>query len=68
MEPAVRYNGEWYKITPKPYEPERQTQEIAWTMLREPLLKSSSAYREWYAREQKHASILYPSFRKEKHE
>ena len=62
-EKAVRYNGKWFKITPKNYEPERQTSEIAWRMI----LKgedSKTAYRNWYAEEQKKANIFYPSFGK----
>lgn len=62
---AVRYNGVWQKITPKPYEPERQTNEIAWSMLLDPKLNSASAYRRWYADEQRKAKVLYPSFRKD---
>ncbi len=61
---VVRHNGRWYKITPKKYEPERQTSEIAWRMI----LKgedSKTAYRNWYADEQKKADIFYPSFRKD---
>jgi hypothetical protein len=62
---AVRYNGNWFKIIPKQYEPERQTYEIAWHRIREPLVLSPEAYREWYASEQKKVKVLYPSFRKD---
>lgn len=60
---VVRHNGKWYKITSKPYEPERQTSEIAWRMI----LKgedSKTAYRNWYGEEQKKADIFYASFGK----
>ena len=65
-DPVVRYNNAWHKIVAKPYEPERQTNEVVWSMLREPLLKSPDAYRQWNSEEKRKASILYPSFRKEK--
>jgi hypothetical protein len=61
----VRYQGKWYKIIPKPYEPERQTYEIAWSMIREPLLVKEDAYRRWYKKEQEMTKVLYPSFRKD---
>lgn len=65
MSQLIRYNGKWYKIQEKPYEPERQTTEIAWSMLRESSLKPPEAYRNWYAKERENAKVLYPSFRKE---
>lgn len=62
---AIRYEGQWYKVTPKSYEPERQTYEIAWERVREPLVLSPEAYRKWYASEQRKVKVLYPSFRKD---
>lgn len=62
---AIRYNGQWFKVIPKPYEPERQTYEIAWQRVREPLVLSPEAYRKWYANEQRKVKVLYPSFRKD---
>ena len=62
----VRHNGVWMAITPKAYEPERQTSEIAWAMMREPGLTPPAAYREWYAREQEKVAVLYPAFRNNK--
>jgi hypothetical protein len=62
---AIRYNGNWLKVIPKPYEPERQTFEIAWERVREPLVLSPEAYRKWYANEQRKVKVLYPSFRKD---
>jgi hypothetical protein len=62
---VVRYQGKWYKIVPKPYEPERQTYEIAWAMIKTPNLTSQDAYQEWYKKEQETAKVLYPSFRKD---
>jgi len=62
---AVRYKGKWYKIVPKPYEPERQTFQISWHLIREPLVAKEEAYRTWFKREQENVKVLYPSFRKE---
>jgi lipocalin len=62
---AVRYKGKWYKINPKPFEPERQTFQIAWHLIREPLVTKEEAYRAWFKREQQNVKVLYPSFRKE---
>ena len=61
----VRYQGKWFKIVPKRYEPERQTSEIAWTLIREPLVVPEDAYRNYFAKERENAKVLYPSFRKE---
>lgn len=61
----VRYNGKWFKIMPKPYEPESQTYQIAWAQIREPLITSEDAYREYFQRERENVKVLYPSFRKE---
>ncbi len=62
---AVRYQGKWYKIVPKPYEPERQTFQIAWNLIREPLIVKEEAYRSWYKAEQENVKVFYPSFRKD---
>ena len=62
---AVRYRGKWYKIVAKPYEPERQTFQLSWQLIREPLVVKEEAYRAWFKREQENVKVLYPSFRKE---
>lgn len=59
-----RYKGKWYKVTPKAYEPERQTVEVAWLQIREPI-SSQDAYRRFYEKQRSDAKILYPSFRKD---
>ena len=66
MSQIIRHQGKWFKVVPKSYEPERQTNEIAWSMLREPKLTPPEAYRKWYENERQKAKVLYPSFRKEK--
>jgi lipocalin len=60
----LRYKGKWYKVTPKAYEPERQTAEVAWLQMREPIT-SQDAYRKFYEKQRSDAKILYPSFRKD---
>jgi len=62
---VVRYNGKWFKIAPKPYEPDRQTNQIAWTMIQNPTVNSTKAYRDWYSVERENAKVLYPAFRKD---
>jgi hypothetical protein len=62
---VVRHNGTWIRISPKPYEPERQTNNIAWSLILNPKLDSASAYRKWYVNEQENAKVLYPAFRKD---
>lgn len=62
---VVRYKGKWYKIAPKPYESERQTCEIAWSLIRQPNITPEEAYRAWYEKERKKVKVLYPSFRKD---
>lgn len=53
-----RFQGKWYSVKPKQFEPERQTHEIMWEIVKgkEP----RKAYRDWYATENKISSILYP--------
>jgi hypothetical protein len=62
---VVRHQGKWFKIVPKPYETERQTSEIAWSLIREPLVIPEEAYRKYFEKERENAKVLYPSFRKE---
>lgn len=62
---TVRYNGVWYKIEAKPYEPERQTHEVAWNQILNPTISSGDAYRKYFEKQREEAKVLYPSFRKE---
>ena len=48
----VRFQGKWYEINPKPYEPERMTYDIAWIQIREGV-SAHDAYRIWFERERK---------------
>jgi len=64
---AIRYRGKWYRINQKPYEPERQTNEIAWMLVREPLLLKEEAYRKYFEKQRLEAKVLYPTFNKDGH-
>jgi hypothetical protein len=57
-----RYKGCWYRITPKPWEPETQTWFIAFNLAKG--LTQVEAYRLWFEERQKQAKLLYPDFRK----
>ena len=61
----VRYQGKWYKIIPKPYEPEKQTCEISWNLIKQPSIAKEEAYRTWYQKQREIVKVLYPSFRKD---
>jgi len=64
---TIRYRGKWYRINPKPYEPERQTYEIAWMLVREPIVLKEEAYRKYFEKQRKEAKVLYPTFNKDGH-
>lgn len=57
-----RYQGRWYRINPKPWEPERQTWWIASKLVQG--VSQVEAYRLWFAKRQQEAKLLYPNFRK----
>lgn len=57
MPNLVRYNGKWYQIQPKPYEPERMTTDIAWIQIKEGC-SSEEAYRKWFETQRKLSRIL----------
>lgn len=61
----VRYQGKWYKIVAKPYEPERQTYEISWDLVKQQNTTKEEAYRAWFAKQREIVKVLYPSFRKD---
>ena len=61
----IRYKGIYYKVTPKPYEPERQTAQVAWAQIREPEIVTTEHYKKFFEKQRKEAQILYPSFRKD---
>jgi hypothetical protein len=64
MPPAVRYNGKWYSIIPKSYEPERQTYQVAWLQILTGATPEE-AYRQYYETLRKESKLLCPSFRQD---
>jgi hypothetical protein len=63
MVPAIRIQGKWFSIRPKPYEPERQTYNIVSQIIRQNV-SPEVAYKNWFEQERKDAKLLYPSFGK----
>jgi hypothetical protein len=53
----VRIQGQWKTITPKPFEPERMTTDIAWIQLKE-RVSPAEAYRRWFARQRNLSRLL----------
>jgi hypothetical protein len=64
----ITYNNKKYVVTPRSYEPERMTREIAIMMITNPELQTNpkEAYRLWFKREMEDVKILYPEFRAKK--
>lgn len=61
----IRYKKSWFKVNPKSYEPERQTTQVAWDLIKNPNKSAQQAYREYFEKQREDAKILYPSFRKD---
>ncbi len=53
----VRFQGKWFEITPRPYEPERMTTDIAWLQIKGGLSKVE-AYRKWFETQRKLSRLL----------
>jgi hypothetical protein len=53
----VRYNGKWFSISPRPFEPERMTTDIAWLQIKEGL-SAADAYRSWFETQRKISRLL----------
>ncbi len=53
----VRFQGKWFEIHPKPYEPERMTADIAWIQIKEGV-SAEEAYRKWFDLQRKLSRIL----------
>lgn len=62
---VVRFQGKWYTITRKPYEPEKQSYTIAWYLIKNPEMSQEEAYAQYFEKLKKEAKVLYPSFRKD---
>jgi len=53
----VRFQGKWFEITPRAYEPERMTTDIGWSQIKEGLSKVD-AYRKWFETQRKLSRLL----------
>jgi hypothetical protein len=53
----VRYGGRWIEISPRPYEPERMTTDIAWLQIKEGL-SAQHAYRRWFELQRRISRVL----------
>ena len=50
MRSVVRHRGRWIEITPRTYEPERMTADVAWIQIKEDATPEE-AYRIWYEKQ-----------------
>ena len=54
---VVRYQGRWIRISPRSYEPERMTTDVAWLQIKEGL-SAADAYRAWFERQRTISRLL----------
>jgi hypothetical protein len=54
---VVRYQGRWFTVSPRAYEPERQTTDVAWLQVKEGLT-AEEAYRTWYEKQRRISHLL----------
>jgi hypothetical protein len=54
---VVRYNGKFYEIRPRPFEPERMTVDIAWIQIKEGVTPEV-AYRIWFERQRRISRVF----------
>ena len=50
MRTIIRHRGQWVEITPRTYEPERMTADVAWIQIKEGV-SPEEAYRIWYEKQ-----------------
>jgi hypothetical protein len=48
----VRFQGKWFEITPRSFEPERMTTDVAWIQILQGV-DAPTAYRIWFERQRK---------------
>lgn len=53
----VHYNGQFYEIKPRPFEPERMTTDVAWIQIREDV-SAEEAYRRWFETQRRISRVL----------
>jgi hypothetical protein len=51
---AVRWKNQWFRVVPRPGEPERQTADIAWLRIK----GDSTPYLTWFQNERRIARLL----------
>lgn len=54
---VVRYNGKFYDIHVRPYEPERMTTDIAWIQIKEGV-SPEVAYRMWFEKQRRISRVF----------
>ena len=54
---VVRYNGKFYEIHPRPFEPERLTVDIAWIQIKEGVT-ADEAYRLWFEKQRRISRVF----------
>jgi hypothetical protein len=54
---VVRYNGTWFVIDPREFEPERQTTDVAWIQIKDGV-SPEEAYRRWFENQRKITRLL----------
>jgi hypothetical protein len=53
----VRFLGKWIEISPRPFEPERMTTDVAWIQITQGV-DAPTAYRIWFAQQRKLSRLL----------
>ena len=48
----VHFQGKWYEINPRPFEPERMTTDVAWYQILNSV-DAPTAYRIWFEKQRK---------------
>ena len=54
---VLRYHGRLVKVAPRPYEPERQTTDVAWLQIKEGI-SAEEAYRRWFEKQRRISRLL----------
>lgn len=49
--PVLRFRNQWFAVIPRPYESERQSEDVAWSLIQKQNLS-------WHSQERKMARLL----------
>jgi hypothetical protein len=49
--PVLRFRNQWFAVVPRPFEPERQSEDVAWNQIQKQNLS-------WHSQERKVARLL----------